>query len=520
MPPEAALTPWRGADWLARMPVEWRMPLLRLVIAWIGLFVLFHRDWAAMADQWWNSSTYNHILFVPAIIAWLFFGRAKEIARIAPSAWWPGLLVFAGALFVWLLGALSGLELARQLGVVVLLPVSLLTLLGPRVAAGLLFPLCYMLFLVPFGDELVPALQMITAKLSIALTHWSGIPAEIEGVFIDTPAGLFEVAEACSGVKFLVAMIALSALVAQLCFKSWTRRIALMIAAVVLPILANGVRAWGTIYIAQFQGIEFAQGFDHIFYGWVFFALVMAVMFGLAWRFFDRSADEPLIDAEAIGASRCLASLPAGKIGGGKALMTTIALVLGVMGWAALAGRVEAAMPRAISLPEVPGWQRVDYAPRLWWEPRAAGADHRLLGSYADAQGHRIDVFFALYRSQEEGREAAGFGEGALMPDSPWSWRGAGPSIQSARSEQLLGDWSIPRLTVTYYRTGATLTGSAVRLKLANMRDRLLLRDAPTMTLILSAEERPGHPSAQSVEAFQAAIGPIGEWMDRIAHLR
>jgi len=81
-----------------------------------------------------------------------------------------------------------------------------------------------MLFLVPFGDELVPTLQMITADLTIALVHLSGIPAVIDGVFIDTPIGLFEVAEACSGVKFLVAMVALGSLAAHVCFASWWRR--------------------------------------------------------------------------------------------------------------------------------------------------------------------------------------------------------------------------------------------------------------------------------------------------------
>src|SRR5690606_10682622 len=117
-----------------------------------------------------------------------------------------------------------------------------------RVAAGLVFPLGYMLFLVPFGDELVPSLQAFTATMAVALTHASGVPAAVDGMFIDTPAGLFEVAEACSGVKFLVAMVALGALVAHLCFRSPARRALFMAAAIVVPILANGVRAWGTIF--------------------------------------------------------------------------------------------------------------------------------------------------------------------------------------------------------------------------------------------------------------------------------
>ncbi|MGL1269245.1 archaeosortase/exosortase family protein, partial [Vibrio parahaemolyticus] len=77
--------------------------------------------------------------------------------------------------------------------------------LGPEVVAGLLFPLGYMLFLVPFGDEMIPFLQTITARLTMVLLALAHIPATLDGVFITTPAGYFEVAEACSGVKFLIA---------------------------------------------------------------------------------------------------------------------------------------------------------------------------------------------------------------------------------------------------------------------------------------------------------------------------
>jgi exosortase A len=205
-------------------------------------------------------------------------------------------------------------------------------LLGPRVAAGLLFPLGYMLFLVPFGDEIIPMLQAITARLAVALTHLSGVPAALDGVFNDTPGGLFEVAEACSGVKFLVAMVALGTLVAHLCFARWKRRAALMLAAVLVPVLANGVRAWGTIYIAQSQGIAFAAGFDHIVYGWIFFALVMAAVLGAAWRFFDRSPDDRLVDPEAIAADPFLARLAAFRMGGWHALAAILALAAAA-GW-------------------------------------------------------------------------------------------------------------------------------------------------------------------------------------------
>ena len=326
MPLEAALPPARA--WIARLPEAWRLPLLQLVLAAFGLAALVWRDWADMALQWWDSSRYNHVLLIPPILGWLVALRWAELWRLTPQAWWPGLGLAAGALLVWLAGAVTGINFASQLGAVLLLQAAVATILGPRVVAGLLFPLAYMLFLVPFGDELVPALQHVTAEMAVALTHASGVPAEIDGVFIGTPVGLFEVAEACSGVKFLIAMIALGALVAHLCFASWKRRAAFMAAAVVVPVLANGVRAWSTIYIAQWLGLEFAAGFDHIVYGWVFFGLVIAVLLAAAWPFFDRSADDPLLDADALEASPLLARLAALRVGGWQALAALLVLAV------------------------------------------------------------------------------------------------------------------------------------------------------------------------------------------------
>lgn len=521
---EASLDDRSRSAVLSRLPENWRLPIGRLVVAWVCLIGLTHRDWATMADKWWNVSTYNHVLFVPLIVGWLVWIRRHEIVQLTPAPWWPGLVATAGALFLWLLGSIAGVNSASQLGAVAALQASLITLLGPRIAAAMLFPLGFMLFLVPFGDEILPALQMITAELVIAFTHWSGIPAVIDGVFIDTPVGLFEVAEECSGVKFLVAMLALGALVAHTCFSSWKRRAVFLAAAVILPILANGVRAWGTIYIAQSQGIQFAEGFDHIFYGWVFFALVVIVLLASAWRWFDRSPDDLGPDITAIENSQLLAELSRWTAGGNTAL--TAILVLGLMFalWATLASSVEARTPEQIAFPTVPGWERVDYTPAVSWEPRAAGADHRLLGRYRNAAGQEVDVFVAIYSAQGEGRDASAAGEGALRPATPWRWLSPGVSRPTARADYLLAYGSVKRLAETSYRSGDLTTGSNARLKLSTMRSRLLLQPKPTILTILSVEGEEGAHSArdpaEAIAAFRSALNDQGKWVDRIAGIQ
>lgn len=499
-----------------RIVPAWKTPLVQLALAWAAILTMFARDWATMAMLWWDSSTYNHILIVPAILAWLVWQRAGELAKVDPQPWWPGLVPLAGALFLWLLGDISGLATAAHLGVVLALQAVTLAILGPRICWGLAFPLCYALFLVPIGYELVPALQMITASITIALTEASGIPAHIEGVFIDTPAGLFEVAEACSGVKFLVAMIALGALVAHVCFQSWWRRAAFMMLAVSIPIIANGIRAWGTIYIAQSQGISFAAGFDHIFYGWIFFALVMGLLLLIGSKFFDRGVQAPFVDSTALAANPFLDRLQSNSAKGWPVLVVILSLILVALAWSTRSQALEADLATDQTLPsQIAGWTLVEQSRAYPWQPRASGADCVLRGAYQDGEGRVVDVVYALYAAQSEGREAGAFGEGALPMDSEWRWLSASTSTDGVAGDRLQALGAHRRVAETWYRKEGWIGTSTMHLKLLTMRDRLLLRARPTAMLILSAEEYGDTDPAATIADFRSSTADLGNWMDR-----
>ena len=270
----------------------WPNAGLCMAFAWAALFALTFADWREMAHQWWDIDTYSHILLIPPIIAWLVWIRRAELTAVAPKGWWPALIWMLGGLTLWCGGRLFGINLVAQVGVIVAFQGATVAVIGWRAGLVIGFPLVYALFLVPFGDEIIPPLQVITASIAVALTHWSGIAATVDGVNIDTPAGLFIVAEACSGVKFLIAMIALGVLVAWTCFTSWKRRGWFLLACATVPVIANGIRAWATIFVAQYVGAKVAGGFDHIVYGWVFFGLVIALVLGVAWRWFEREPED------------------------------------------------------------------------------------------------------------------------------------------------------------------------------------------------------------------------------------
>lgn len=501
----------------------WRDGLLRLALIWVASIALALPDWLAMGHQWWTISTYAHVLLVPLILAWQVWHRWPQARLVEPVAWLPGLALYTLAVLGWVLGTLAGVAEVAQAGAVAMLMAAVPLVMGARVTAAFLFPIAYMVFLIPFGDEIIPPLQTITARLTILLVQISGIPARIDGVFIDTPAGLFEVAEACSGVKFLIAMLAFGALAANVCFRSWRRRLAFMGVCILVPVLANGVRAWGTVYVAQIKGADYAGGLDHIVYGWFFFAAVIAAIVAISWPFYDRAITDPMIDGAALQASKRLARWEALPMRGRSALIGAGILLLGALGWTSAALQLSAPMPRHIEPPVIAGWHRVGTPLMIDWTPRLSGADHHIQLRYADGEGHIVDVVYALYASQGPGKKASGYGEGALPVGTAWQWQGAGPPALAAKSERLLARGHIARLAQTTWRTGDTTTGSSIALRLANLEDRLLLRHRATMMMILSVEEDTsaldphGDPAARTLADFRRAMGPIGTVMDQIA---
>lgn len=483
---------------VAQIPTVWQRPLGLLAVLWLALLVIFSRDALHLASIWWNSSTFNHCLLILPILGWLVWLRGGELGKLTPQAWAPGLLWIAAGASAWLLGEAAGLAIARQTGLVLMLQGCVPALLGPQVTRGLIFPLFYSLFLLPIGEELVPPLQILTADMSMLLLRLTGIPAYLEGIFITTPGGLFAVAEACSGVKFLVAMAALAVLTAHLCFTSWKRRLIFLAVALIVPVIANGFRAFSTIWIAQHWGTEFAASADHVIYGWVFFGLVIAIVGAIFWRWFDREPDDVPISGDILRATTALSALSPWWVGAGT-LLLAIAPTL----WLARVVVTSPSFPPLTATLAVPGWLPAARADD--WQPHFVGADQRecvTLGTDSNP-AMPVDVCLVRYAFQAEGRELVGFGQGAVDPDGNWRWSENLAPIGPMRVEHIASDEH--RAVAILYQIGSTHTASATQLKLATLRARLLRGDEQAAALLISA--RAEHGGRAAIERFLNAAG-------------
>jgi exosortase A len=494
-----------------RFDARWAQHAAIVAGVWAVLLLLFRRDALDLATIYWTNTTFGHCLFVAPVIGWLVWQRRNGLALVLPQGWWPGLALVATGGLGWLLGDVAGVALFRHAGLVLMLQGVVVSTLGPNVSRALLFPIAYMAFLVPFGDFLEGPLQTITVAMVMPLLHLFGVPASVDGVLITTSNGYFEVAEACSGAKFVIAMIAFGVLVANVCYLSWRRRAVFLAVAIIVPVLANGLRAFGTIYAAWWTSVEAATGIDHIVYGWVFFAFVMAAVLAIGWKWFDRDPDAAWFDPV-----RLQAPVP-GHTGAAVTGLLALTIASLFLGWSSLIAARAAPLPAQVALPQVAGWHAVGPSKVAPWSPNFPGADHLLVGHYADPQGRAVDLAVAVYASQREGRELVGFGIGAIRENDRWVRIADLADLSGGHALRMTGPGRVERVTVSWYRVGDTLTGSDKRVKFETLKTKLLGRNQAATAVLLSAEQGSDQGAAAAIEDFLRALGPVDAFADRMA---
>ena len=470
---------------------------------------MFRRDVADLANLWWTSTTFGHCLFIAPVVGWLVWTRRRALAQVVPVGWAPGLAIVATGGFGWLLGDVGSVALARQLGLILMVEGAVVACLGPNVARGLAFPLAYAFLMVPFGEGLEPPLQDLTVAMVLPLLHLAGVPAVTDGVLIHAGRYWFEVAEACSGAKFVLAMLAYGLLVANVAFRGWRRRAVFLAVCLVVPVLANGVRAFATIYAAHLTSVEAATGFDHNVYGWVFFAVVMAALMAAAWRWFDRAPDDPAFDPAALSARPRL-TLEVVVAG-----LLAVAVAAMFPAWGQAIAARAAPLPARIDLPAVSGWTRAPIDAVAPWQPVYPAADHYLFGRYRSAAGQAVDMGVAAFAGQREGRELVAYGTGVLGEVTRWTRVADLPPIDGGNAVRIVATdphgRTVERVVATWYRVGGIVTGSGARVKIATVRDKLDGGSQTAVAVHLSAE---GPGAVAAIRAFRAALGPIDRAAD------
>ena len=230
---------------------------------------------------------------------WLVWRQRQQLLATPARPWWFALIAIAAAGSLWLVMSVAEVNSARQFALVLMLQGAIVAIVGPAVARVAALPLLFLLFAVPAGEFLLPTLMEWTADFTVAALRASGVPVYREANHFIIPSGAWSVVEACSGLRYLIASMVIGVVYAAVSYRTVGRRIAFIGASIVVPLVANWLRAYMIVMIGHLSNNELAVGVDHLIYGWLFFGVVMALLFWVGSFWSEREASVPMTHDEA-----------------------------------------------------------------------------------------------------------------------------------------------------------------------------------------------------------------------------
>jgi len=368
-----------------------------IFIAVLAPFLIYFSTLRSIIGIWNSSETFVHGYIILPLSLWMIWKRRHSLPMESAAPFRPGMLLLLACGFGWLLAELAAVQVVQQYAFVAMLPLVVLTLLGPAVFRAMAFPLLFLLLAVPFGESLIDPLINVTADFTVAALQATGIPVLRNGTQFEIPSGSWSVVEACSGVRYLIASVTLGCLYAYLTYRSRVRQAVFILISIVVPIIANGLRAYMIVMIGHLSGMELAVGVDHLIYGWLFFGLVMFIMLWLG-SFWREDLDQP-----ATHPGMHVPRAAVAQVSPTSFLIAAVGTIACLAIWPLYSLYIERANynPAPASLSEFKSrWQEA--APFTDWKPGFTPANAELFRLYT-RDALNVGIFVGFYRNQHDG---------------------------------------------------------------------------------------------------------------------
>jgi exosortase D (VPLPA-CTERM-specific) len=401
-PSARAGAPGTGAAWLTFAT------LATLPLFWFGL--------AGLAEAWARPE-FSHGPVIPVLSLYMFLREMKAVPPPGRPVTdrWPGVAVIGAALALAALGNLVRIDHLVFYALIVWVAGMVVTCFG--LARGLAFwpSVLHLVFMLPLPQFLYwkvnTALQLVSSQLGVKLVALAGVPVYLDGNVIDLGVYMLQVAEACSGLRYLFPIMSFTYVFAVLYRGPLWHKLVLLLLAVPVAVLMNALRIGVIGILVDRYGIAQAEGFLHLFEGWVIFLGCIAILFGLAKAMQRIVGDRrPLgealdLDFGGLGAQVArVRLLPAAPALVAAALATAVCS----LAWSLVPARETAPPPRepyALFPRELGPWSGSTQTlkPGI---ARVLGADDYLSALYSrEDEAAPVDLFLSWYASQTEGAQ-------------------------------------------------------------------------------------------------------------------
>ena len=488
----------------------WSLALPALATALVWVVAWYAATGRSMVDTWSRTETYAHGFVVLPIAVWLAWRMRDRLRAMSPSPSWLAVPLLAVAGFAWLLAQLGAVNALAQASFVAMLVLTVPAVLGLRVARTMMFPLGFLFFAVPIGDFLLPTLMDRTADFTVAALRMSGVPVYREGMLMIIPTGQWSIVEACSGVRYLIASLMVGTLFAYLNYRAQWRRWVFVGVSIVVPIVANWIRAYMIVMLGHLSNNRLATGVDHLIYGWVFFGVVMLLMFwiGTRWR------DEPVTQPAGIRIP------PARKTHGvrsaAKFWIVSLAIVIVTVAWPIVESNTaqNASADSVVLAPiDVRGWTSGANAVALEPEYREPSGVLRETLQRGDAA---VTLYVAYYRSQDVRRKLVSSENVLVRSEDPtWHWtssasRGVmiGDAEHTVNQTQLQGRREQRVMAWQWYWVDGTITFNPVMAKALTAWSRLRGHGDDSAAIIVYTSETDPQRAAETLQSFTRDAWP------------
>ena len=264
-----------------KLALDWR-----LSIAGLLCFLAYFPTFLWMWERWFTSdSYYSHGILIPCVSAFLIWQKRHVLRNLKKEHAPWGLGLFIAGMVVHLLSLLLQVYFTSAFSLILVLSGFILYVYGKSVLKEVLFPLLFLGFMVPLPLIAIVnisfQLKLFSAKMAAVILNWASIPAIQEGSYIKMPHANVIVEDVCSGLRSLIALIALAAVFAHQMKAGVVKKLIVFFAAVPIAVFANTFRIALLAMVGELWGTGYLSGFIHGVLGILTFIIAFVLLFTL-----------------------------------------------------------------------------------------------------------------------------------------------------------------------------------------------------------------------------------------------